>query len=163
MAIVKSILRKLERFIPTVEAHCDIPCGIYDPHHAQIAAHTVVRMTDLILELGSTPKKTEDLHKLARYTAVKEEHAELLKREVRVLWGDYFKPEHTKKFPLLNDLIWRILKEASACRQEISKKHAQELLKSTQELAEIFWKTKGLTPVKVKAPYPSGGHMILHK
>ena len=30
--------------IPTAEAHCDIPCGIYDPIAAKIAAQTVHKM-----------------------------------------------------------------------------------------------------------------------
>lgn len=159
MVVLRNILNK---FIPTVSAHCDIPCGIYDPHYAQVAAHTVIRMTDLILDVG-VPKTADDYHKIARYTAVKEEHAEICKRELRVLWGDYFKPEHLKKFPELKGLIWKTLKQASSCRQEISKKHAKELLNSVQMVAEIFWKSKGLTPVRVKAPYPSGGEIVLHK
>jgi len=162
MAIVKSILRKFEKIIPTVEAHCDIPCGIYDPHYAQVATHTVVRMADLIKEVG-VPKKADDFHRLVRLTTVKEEHAEICKREIRILWGDYFKPEHVKQFPKLPDLVWTALKQGSAARQEASQKHAKELLSTVQKIAEIFWKTKGLTPVKVKAPYPSGGYMILHK
>ena len=31
-------------------AHCDIPCGIYDPNDAIQAAQTCIRMTELILE-----------------------------------------------------------------------------------------------------------------
>ncbi|HFQ62329.1 MAG TPA: superoxide dismutase, Ni, partial [Epsilonproteobacteria bacterium] len=34
--------------ISEVKAHCDVPCGIYDPIVAQIAALSVVRMVDLM-------------------------------------------------------------------------------------------------------------------
>ena len=88
---------------PTVNAHCDIPCGIYDPHQAQIAAHTVVRMVQLITDLGDATD-TESRNKLVRYIAVKEEHAELAKKELRILWGDYFRPEHLEQHPNLHGL-----------------------------------------------------------
>ena len=96
-----SLSNLISRFTPTdAHAHCDVPCGIYDPHLAQIAAHTVVRMSTLICELEKPgPDASQDeaqiyAHKIARMTAVKEHHAELAKQELRILWGDYFKPEH---------------------------------------------------------------------
>ena len=152
------LFRRLDGMIgfKTVSAHCDIPCGIYDPHHAQLAAHTVVRMTDLI-------NKTKNAHQVTRYTVVKEEHAELLKHEIRVLWGDYFKESHEKEHPELAGLVKKSLQQASKARQGIDMKVAEELLTTVQEIAEIFWKTKGLEPVRVKAPYPTGGEIILHK
>ncbi|MFW9993448.1 MAG: superoxide dismutase, Ni [Candidatus Odinarchaeota archaeon] len=146
----------------TAYAHCDIPCGIYDPHQAQVAAHTVIRMVELINALPNTTDP-ENTHKFSRYIAVKEEHAEQLKREIRVLWGDYFKPEHVEKFPELPELVWKVLKYGSKVRQEINIEASKELLEMVQKIAEIFWKTKGLEPVKVKAPYPSGGEIVLHK
>jgi len=154
---------------PQVEAHCDIPCGIYDPHHAQLSAHTVVRMVNLIGELkrpgpDTTPEERDTyVHQLARYTAVKEEHAEQCKREVRILWGDYFKPEHVKQYPELHELAFKVMKLGSKARQEINEAAAKELLETVQKIAEIFWKTKDLEPVRVKAPFPSGGEMVLHK
>ena len=69
-----------------VYAHCDIPCGIYDPHTAEIAALTVLRMLELIGE-------SKDAHDISRYTAVKEEHTERCKREIIIIWGDFFKAE----------------------------------------------------------------------
>ena len=89
-------------------AHCDIPCGIYDPHLMQIGALTVIRMNQLIAALEKDDQAAR--HSFARYTLVKEEHAELVKREVRVIFGDYFKPEHVEKFPELPQLTWDILK-----------------------------------------------------
>jgi nickel superoxide dismutase len=150
-----------------VYAHCDIPCGIYDPHEAQIAALTVIRMDQLIGELPqpSPDAKAEErsayLAKLARYTSVKEQHAERVKHEVRVIWGDYFTPDHAKQFPQTHELVWRILKQASKCRQGTVLGDAQELLKLVQEFTEVFWQTKGAKTRKQPSLQKSGGDLVV--
>ena len=138
-------------------AHCDIPCGIYDPHNAQMAAHTVLRMTHFLKEAGN------DAHKISRLTKVKEEHAELVKREVAVLWADYFKEEHLKDYPNLHDLVFKILKLASKAKQEVNIENANELISKVQEFAEIFWKSKGRETTRVKSGYPTEGELVLPK
>ncbi|MBI4017633.1 MAG: superoxide dismutase, Ni, partial [Candidatus Aenigmarchaeota archaeon] len=147
---------------------CDIPCGIYDPHNAQMAAHTVVRMVQLMDEatraMGETPTKEQRLkfvHDFARYTHVKEEHTEIVKREVRVLWGDYFKPDNVTTET--HELVWKIMKSASKARQGYDMKDAEELLDTVNRLAEIFWKTKNMPTVRVKAPYPTGKEIVVPK
>ena len=128
-------------------AHCDIPCGIYDPHLAQVAALTVVRMNQLIegLEAPGASAAEQAAHSaaLSRYVTVKEEHAELCKRELRILWGDYFKPDHLQQVPDLHDQFWNAMRLASAARQKNDPDGAQKLLASVQGIAEAFWKTKG--------------------
>lgn len=138
-------------------AHCDIPCGIYDPHLAQVAAHSVLRMAQL-LEQGKG-----DMHSIARYAAVKEENAELAKREVRIIWGDYFKPEHVEKYPDIHEHVNGIMKAGSASRQSASVKAAEDLLESVNRFAEIFWETKGIETQRVKAPYPTEKEIALPK
>ncbi len=151
----------------TVYAHCDIPCGIYDPHEAQIAALTVVRMDQLISELAhpAPDAKLEEratyVSKMARYTAVKEQHSERVKQEVRVIWGDYFTPDHAKQFPQTHDLVWRIMKQASKTRQGIALTDAQELVKLVQEFAEVFWQTKGAKTRRQPSLQKSGGELVL--
>ena len=159
MYLVSKFLRIIDKFFPVdkVYAHCDIPCGIYDPHNAQVAAHTVIRMMSLIKDAKG------DAHDIARYTKVKEDHAELVKHEVRVIWGDYFKPEHIEKKPELHELVFNIMKLGSKSRQGTDIKEAEELLAKVQEFAEIFWKSKNIETVRVKAPYPTGGEMVLHR
>src|SRR3990172_13338107 len=111
MSVLHRVLRLWDCVSPArvAYAHCDIPCGIYDPHHAQIAAHTVIRMIDLIDQIAkpgaSAGPKDWDAYasKVARHTTVKEQHAELAKHEVRILWGDYFKPEHAQAHPELHE------------------------------------------------------------
>src|SRR3989344_5692823 len=127
-------------------AHCDIPCGIYDPHAAQLAAHTVIRMTNLTNDLKvssdnpSFEERKKIISQVARFTKVKEEHAEIVKHEIRVLWGDYFKEEHLKTYPNLHSLVFKIMKAASKAKQEINIDAANELLENVQQTAEIFWK-----------------------
>jgi nickel superoxide dismutase len=150
-----------------VYAHCDIPCGIYDPHEAQIAALTVIRMDQLIGELAMPPMdaKPEDraayVSKLARYTAVKETHSERVKSEVRVIWGDFFTPDHAKQFPQVHDLTWKILKQASKTRQGTNIADAQELLKLVQEFAEVFWQAKGAKTHRVPSLQKPGGELVV--
>jgi nickel superoxide dismutase len=150
-----------------VYAHCDIPCGIYDPHEAQIAALTVLRMDQLIGELAAPAMdaKPEDraayVSKLARYTAVKETHSERVKSEVRVIWGDYFTPDHAKTYPQVPDLTWKILKQASKTRQGTNLADAQELLKLVQEFAELFWQSKGAKTKRQPSLQKSGGELVL--
>ena len=153
------ILDSLIKFLPTrpVYAHCDIPCGIYDPHGAQMAAHTVLRMTQLIREAKDDPVK------LARLAHVKEEHAEIVKHEVTVIWGDYFKEENSKNMPDLADHVWQTLKLASKAKQEVDLEVAKALLAHVQVFAEMFYKSKDLESVRVPSGYPTEGEIVTHK
>lgn len=128
-----------------VYAHCDIPCGIYDPRGAQEAALTVIRMMDLIAESKSN-------HDTVRYVHTKEEHAERCKHEIRIIWGDYFKDEHLKEFPELHELVHQIMQYGSKARQGADRKIGQELLEKVNQFAEIFWKTKGVKTKRVTSP-----------
>ena len=149
-----------------VYAHCDIPCGIYDPHQAQVSVLTIVRINQLIAEMPklspqSTPEEREAyVHKFSRYTAVKEEHAELCKRELRVLWGDYFTPDHLKSYPELHTLFWEAMKLSSKVRQEVNLQAAQDLLVKVQKIAEIFWKTKGADTRRQASLQKAGGELV---
>ena len=143
-------------------AHCDIPCGIYDPYVAQRAAHTIIRMTQLLTEV----KQDDDLksdHTIARITHVKEDHSNLLEEELDTLRNDYFKQEHYKEYPKLHELFVKTLQSIAKARQNIDISAAQETLAGVQEIAEIFFKTKGVTAVRVKSVYPTGGEIVLHK
>jgi nickel superoxide dismutase len=162
---MKTILRFLLRFVlieKIAYAHCDIPCGIYDPYLAQRAAHTVIRMTQLLSEI----KQDDDLksdHDIARMTLVKEEHSNILEEELDTLRNDYFKEEHYKKYPNLNGLFIQVLKFAAHARQNIDMKASQDSLAGVQEISEIFFKTKNVEPVRVKSLYPTEGEIVLHK
>jgi nickel superoxide dismutase len=157
------ILESLDRafHFDEAKAHCDIPCGIYDPHLAEVAALTVVRMVDLMAELAAKEHDAAFFNSMARYVAVKEEHAELAKREVRVIWGDYIKQEQIDKFPELPGLVHTIMQQASKARQGAGREAAMALLNSVNRFAEIYWATKGIETKRVKAPYKPGEEMVL--
>src|SRR5207249_10909164 len=145
MSLLYSLARALDRVSPApiAYAHCDIPCGIYDPQHTQHGAHTVVRMFDLINQREKPgPKSTaeqrqEYTNKLTRYIATKEQHSEIAKSELRILWADYFKPDHLKTFPELHDTMWKSLKPPSKARQEINLQAAENLLKATNDISSM--------------------------
>jgi nickel superoxide dismutase len=151
-SLVDRVLETFDRVAPpaVAHAHCDIPCGIYDPHAAQIAALTVIRMVQLIQGLqqpGQSASKADwDTYgmQISRYSATKEEHARLCEHEIIILWTDYFRPEHVEKHTNLHDLVWRTCKLTSTVKQQISMDAAQQLLAGVQEIAEIFWDTKGV-------------------
>jgi nickel superoxide dismutase len=125
-----------------VHAHCDIPCGIYDPHQAELAARTVARMVELIGQLPKENRTDADMQKFVRCVAIKEQHAEIVKREIQVIWSDYFKPEHVERYPDLHDRTWKILKLAGRNKQNIDAQAAAELEAAVKEFADIFWSTK---------------------
>ena len=126
----------------TVHAHCDVPCGIYDPAGAKLAARTVARMVELINGIDPSSTALADRNKLVRCVNVKEQHAELVKREVQVIWSDYFKPEHLERFPELHTKVWSILKLAGKNKQNVDADAAAQLEAAVKEFAEIFWATK---------------------
>lgn len=125
-----------------VYAHCDIPCGIYDPHQAQLGAKTVLTMVQKINQLPQENPGVNDRNAFVRMVQVKEEHAEICKREILILWTDYFKQEHLEKFPDLHDLVWRTTKLCSDNKRGVDEAKAQELVESIDKIAEIFEQTK---------------------
>ena len=97
---------------------------------------------------------------VVRFVTVKEEHAQKVKEELNILWADYFKPEHLEKYPNLHELFWNAMKAASSARQDTNMDSAQSLLKATQEISDIFWRTKGANPVRHPSRQTSGGELV---
>ena len=163
--MLRQTLALLNRLLPTEDgsAHCDIPCGIYDPHYALVGALTVVRMNQLIaaLEPPAMEKAARDdyMHKLARYTATKDEHAELVKHEVRIIVGDFFKADNTPSD--LFELVNGIMKTASKARQNIDADAANELLELVNRFAEAFWKAKGVETKRQPSNQAAGGEFVV--
>lgn len=146
---MQKLLQILTIFLPTqtVYAHCDVPCGIYDPKTAQTAAATILKMVQKIkeLEYPKDPQSPEALHygnSLVRMIWTKEEHARRCKEELLILWTDYFKPEHLKKFPNLHDTFWKAAKLCSKNKQTIDIDLANELVTAVDEIANIFQQSK---------------------
>nr|WP_237743656.1 superoxide dismutase, Ni [Pleurocapsa sp. PCC 7319] len=148
--MLKQIITQIKNFFPApkVHAHCDGPCGVYDPSSARIAAEAVVSMTKKILELehpdiGNKSAMIGYHNTLSRFVAIKEEQAQITKDELLILWTDYFKPVHLEQYPDLHDTFWKAAKLCSACKVEVSSQHANELMDAVQKIHEMFWATKG--------------------
>ena len=125
-----------------VSAHCDGPCGVYDPASARIAAEAVLSMSKKLVDAG--PASTlEAQNTQSRYIAIKEQQAHLAKEELLVLWTDYFKPHHLEAHPDLHDIFWKAAKECSYAKVELSLHHAEALMGHIEKIHGIFWATKG--------------------
>ena len=170
MSLLSGVSRLVNRAFPVsvAYAHCDIPCGIYDPHLAQLAALTTVRMNQLIQGLtapaadASAEESEAFVGAISRYVAVKEEHAELCKRELRILWGDYFRPEHVEQHPDLHDHFFSAMKLASRVRQNNDMQAAQDLLAAVQGIAETFWETKGASTTRQPSRQGAAGGELVY-
>ncbi|OCC15973.1 Nickel-dependent superoxide dismutase [Dissulfuribacter thermophilus] len=140
------------------KAHCDVPCGIYDPIVAQISALTVVRMMDLMAALEGEGVAFNN--SMTRYITVKEKHAEQAKHEIRVIWGDFIKPDHLAQYPELTELVHNIMQLGSKARQTADREVGVALVEAINQFAEIFWAIKGVKTKKAKAPYAPELEMV---
>ena len=153
MSLLSTAFGVLNRIMPTEvgHAHCDIPCGIYDPIQAKIAAQTVQKMVMRIEALekpgaGDSKEKWATYENaLSRYIQVKEEHAQICKKELLILWSDYFKPEHLEKYSDLHDTYWKAAKLCSTNKQAVDAGAAKGLVDAVDKMSEIFWNSKGVT------------------
>lgn len=137
-------LSQLANLLPAeeVSAHCDGPCGVYDPASSRIAAEAVLSMTKKILDAGD-PSSIASHNTFSRFVAIKEEQAQIAKDELLILWTDYFKPPHLEQYPDLHTKFWNAAKLCSACKVEVSLEKAQALMSAIEEIHKIFWATKG--------------------
>ncbi|MBI4227513.1 MAG: superoxide dismutase, Ni [Candidatus Omnitrophica bacterium] len=126
------------------EAHCDIPCGIYDPHAALLAAKTVHTMVTK-LEALPTPgpkmapeEEREARNSFARMVAVKEVHAQLCKQELLILWSDFFTEDDARRRPELHASVWKAVKLCSANKQQAHHATAQALLDACEAINRLF-------------------------
>jgi nickel superoxide dismutase len=129
------MLRTLLRPRRRVHAHCDIPCGVYDPAQARIEAESCYKIIE------KYDASTDELFR-QRCVVVKEERAELTKHHIDVMWHDYFKPEHVEKVPNLHELFWNATKQVSKVKASTDIADAQKLLDLINEV-DAAWKTTG--------------------
>lgn len=150
--MLHSLLKKIDQVRPmaAVSAHCDIPCGIYDTTPAQIYALSVLRYCQQIQGLGESK---EDLATFGRLLADKEKHAEQVKNEIRIIWGDYFKGPLLEKYPNIHKLAHDIMLAGSGAKQNITMDKAQKLVDLVNEFTEIFWESKGVETYRATCPY----------
>lgn len=141
--------------ITKAQAHCDIPCKVYDPSIIQYSTLSVVRFLDIINnDIKESDMNISQQAQLSRLVAVKEQHTKEIKSEVATIWGDYFKEPQISKFPEIHSLVHSIMQLASKCKQELDRNNGVELLKKVNKFTEIFWATKDIKTEKFYAPYP---------
>ena len=126
-------------FAPTVDvsAHCDLPCGVYDPAQARIEAESVKAIIAKVADNDDPDFRT-------RAVLIKEQRSELVKHHLWVLWTDYFKPPHFEKYPHLHELFNKATKAAGAAggKGSVDPAEGQALLDQIAEIDKIFWETK---------------------
>ena len=136
------------------QGHCDIPCKIYDPCIAQVAALTVVRLLNLIKDMTKGKLDASQASRLGRLTAEKERECQIVKSEVVIIWGDFFKEPQIVEYPNIHDLTHSIMRCASKCKQDLDASDGEELLALVNQFADIFWQSKGYSTELLAAPYP---------
>ncbi len=125
-------------------AHCDIPCGVYDPQQARIEAESCYKIIQKYQE------SKDELFR-ARCIVVKEERAELTKHHIDVMWHDYFKPEHVEKFPDLHEVCWKAAKQASMVKRSLDIEEAQKLLDLIDKIDHMWRETGGPKTTRLQA------------
>lgn len=144
MSVATRVLSLLDRVSEplTVHAHCDIPCGVYDPEQARIEAESCYKIVQKYHD-------SDDELFRQRCLFVKEERAELAKNHLSVLWSDRLKPDHLDQFPNMHDLFWRALKQCSQVKRGVDLDAAQKLLDLINEIDEWWKKTNGPEETRV--------------
>jgi nickel superoxide dismutase len=137
MRLISSVLSLADRLSAPLpaHAHCDLPCGVYDPAQARIEAQSVKAIMERY-------QQNQDPDYRTRCIVIKEERADLVKHHLWVLWTDYFKPEHLAKVPDLHDLFWRATKAAGDAKKTNDVAVADKLLGLIDEVDAAFKATK---------------------
>ena len=129
-------LSRLLKPTVTASAHCDLPCGVYDPEQARIEAESCYKIIE------KYKASTDELFK-TRAIVIKEERAELAKHHIDVLWSDYFKPEHVQKYPEITELCWKAAKQCSKVKGSLDLGDAKTLLDMIDKIADVWTKAGG--------------------
>ena len=147
MTLVSRLLEMVDRVAPPLEvsAHCDVPCGVYDPEQARIEAESCLKIIKKYHD-------SDDEVFRARCIGVKEARADLAKHHIYVLWSDYFKPPHVEQFPDLHTTFWQAAKQASKVKHTVDAGAARELLALIDRIDEMWKATGGEETTRVKRP-----------
>jgi nickel superoxide dismutase len=137
MPILTRVATMVDQLRPPrpVHAHCDLPCGVYDPAQARIEAESVKAIQEKYQGSG------DDVFR-ERAVLIKEERADLVKHHLWVLWTDYFKPEHLEAHPELHQLFWDATKAAGASKKSEDPAQGQQLLDLIGQIDKVFRETK---------------------
>jgi nickel superoxide dismutase len=144
MSVASRFLSMLDRVSPPpeVSAHCDLPCGVYEPELARIEAESALRAIEKYHD-------SDDEVFRARAIAIKEARTHIAKEHLSILWSDYFKPPHLEQFPDLHTTFWNALKQCSKVKATVDAEDAKELLRMIDEIDEMWKATGGAEATRV--------------
>ena len=147
MSFASRLLTLVDRIAPPLEvsAHCDVPCGVYDPEQARIEAESCLKIIQKYAD-------SDDEVFRARCVGIKEERADIAKHHIYVLWSDYFKPPHVEQFPNLHQVCWEAAKQCSAVKHAMDADAAQKLLDLIDQIEEMWKATGGADTTRIKRP-----------
>ena len=147
MTFASRLLTLLDRVAPPLEvsAHCDVPCGVYDPEQARIEAESCLKIIQKYAD-------SDDEVFRARCIGIKEERADIAKHHIYVLWSDYFKPPHVEQFSDLHDVCWQAAKQCSEVKHSMDADAAQKLLDLIDRIEEMWKATGGADTTRIKRP-----------
>ena len=131
----------MKKFIKPVYAHCDGPCGHYETDTLKNSALTCGKVLDKILAL-KTDADLQNRQQFIRLTAIKEEHAQICKNQVYILWSDYFKPAHYERYPQLANQLYQLAQTCSQVKQTLDPATVEALKEQIEALDEIFQATQ---------------------
>jgi nickel superoxide dismutase len=139
------MLQRLFANATPAHAHCDLYCGVYDPAQAKIEALSCLK------SIQKYHDSDDDLFK-TRAIFIKEERAELVKHHLTVLWADFFTKDHFEQFPNLHQLFWEGVHGAGEVKKSLDAAEAEKLLKTIDEISDIFWQTEKAKGMGVYPP-----------
>ena len=147
MSLASRLLTLVDRVAPPqqLSAHCDVPCGVYDPEQARIEAESCYKIIQKYAD-------SDDEVFRARCIGVKEHRADVAKEAIYVLWSDYFKPPHVEQFPDLHQVCWEAAKQCSAVKHTMDLDAAQKLLDYIDRIEEMWKATGGQDTTRIKRP-----------
>ena len=135
-------MRNMKRFIKPVHAHCDAPCGHYETDTLKNSAVTCRKLTEKIIALGAAERTPANLSQFVRMVKTKDEHAQICKTQVYILWSDYFKPVHYQRYPELMQQLHRLAQTCSQVRQTTEMAAVEALLEQVGALDKLFQATQ---------------------
>jgi nickel superoxide dismutase len=135
--LIARLCAALDRIQPPrrASAHCDLPCGVYDPAQARIEAESIRAIVEKY-------NASDDQYFRDRATLIKEQRAEEVNHHLDVLWYQYFQPAHLEQYPQLHELFWKTKKLTSQVKRTNDIAVADQLLAGIKEISDIFWATK---------------------
>jgi len=141
--MIRTAIERVLRPSTVASAHCDLPCGVYDPAQARIEAESVKAIQERYQKAADMKSGTESVEDYrSRCLSIKEARADMVKDHLWVLWTDYFKPPHVEKYPQLHELFWNATKEAGLAKKSQDPAQGEKLLGLIKEIDTIFWETK---------------------